>query len=146
MGEPKHEPRDEIARSARPLSRGGTLGSKRRPPDDARRRILEAAERLFYDEGIRAVGVDAVAEAAGVTKRTLYYHFESKEELVAAYLDARDEMTLNSLRETPSDRGKRPGDRILGVFDFVERWSATSGYRGCPFNNAVAEQSKSPKV
>jgi AcrR family transcriptional regulator len=128
------------------ISRGGTLGSTRRPPNEARANILAAAERLFYNEGIGAVGVDAVAQAAGVTKRTLYYHFASKEELIAAYLDARDEMTLNALQAASTAAGARPGDRILGVFDFVERWAATSDYHGCPFNNAVAEQSMGPKV
>jgi AcrR family transcriptional regulator len=93
-----------------------------------------------------SVGVDAVAEAAGVTKRTLYYHFASKEDLVAAYLEARDEATLEALRSTPGRGGSRPGDRILGVFDYVERWCRTPAYRGCPFNNAVAEQASSPKV
>jgi AcrR family transcriptional regulator len=127
-------------------SRGGTPGSKRRPADEARTSILAAADRLFYEQGIAAVGVDAVAEAARVTKRTLYYHFASKEELIAAYLEARDEVTLAALRDTPNDRGPRPGDRILGVFDHVERWSATAEYRGCPFNNAVAEKSTSPRV
>ena len=135
-----------VSEIANTPSRGGTLGSKRRPPNDARRSILAAAERLFYAEGIGAVGVDAVAKAAGVTKRTLYYHFASKDDLAAAYLEARDEVTLNALRSTQSDRGGLPGDLILSVFDFVERWSATSNYRGCPFNNAVAEQSASPKV
>lgn len=128
------------------ISRGGTLGSTRRPPHEARANILAAAERLFYHEGIGAVGVDAVAEAAGVTKRTLYYHFASKEELIAAYLDARDEMTLNALRAASNDAAADPGDRILGVFDFVQRWAATADYHGCPFNNAVAEQSMGPKV
>jgi AcrR family transcriptional regulator len=128
------------------ISRGGTLGSTRRPPNEARANILTAAERLFYNEGIGAVGVDAVAEAAGVTKRTLYYHFASKEELIAAYLDARDETTLNALRAASSDAATHPGDRILGVFDFVQRWAATADYHGCPFNNAVAEQSMGPKV
>jgi AcrR family transcriptional regulator len=127
-------------------SRGGTLGSTRRPPNEARANILAAAERLFYREGIGAVGVDAVAEAAGVTKRTLYYHFASKEELITVYLEARDETTLNALRAASNDAAAQPGDRILGVFDFVQRWAATSDYHGCPFNNAVAEQSMGPKV
>jgi AcrR family transcriptional regulator len=131
---------------ARAASRGGTLGSTRRPPNEARTSILAAAERLFYAQGIHAVGVDAVADAAGVTKRTLYYHFARKDDLVAAYLDARDEVTLTALRSTSTERGTRPGDRILGVFDFIERWSATPEYRGCPFNNAIAEQSVSPKA
>ena len=128
------------------IARGGTLGSTRRPPNEARANILTAAERLFYNEGIGAVGVDAVAQAAGVTKRTLYYHFASKEDLIAAYLDARDETTLNALRAASSDAAAQPGDRILGVFDFVERWASTADYHGCPFNNAVAEQSMGPKV
>jgi AcrR family transcriptional regulator len=61
------------------------------------------------------VGVDAIADAAGVTKRTLYYHFASKADLIAAYLDARDESTLEALRNTRGGGGDRPGDRILGV-------------------------------
>ena len=64
-----------------------------------RERILEAANRLFYGEGIRSVSVDAVAEKAGVTKRTLYYHFRSKDELVAAYLASRDQPSLARLVE-----------------------------------------------
>jgi AcrR family transcriptional regulator len=132
--------------SPKRTSRGGTLGSTRRPANEARSSILAAADRLFYRDGLATVSVDAVADAARVTKRTLYYHFASKEDLVTAYLEARDAVTLAALSNTPNDRGTRPGDRILGVFDYVERWSATSEYRGCPFNNAVAEQSTSPKV
>jgi AcrR family transcriptional regulator len=145
MTRTKSEPGDG-AKDAQASSRGGTAGSTRRAPNEARSSILAAAERLFYEQGIGGVGVDAVAEAARVTKRTLYYHFESKEDLVAAYLEARDVATLDALRNTETDRGQEPGDRILGVFDFVERWSATSGYRGCPFNNAVGERNPSPKV
>ena len=57
-------------------------------------RIIAAASKLFYSNGIRGVSVDAVAEKAGVTKRTLYYHFRSKDDLVAAYLAARDQPNL----------------------------------------------------
>ncbi len=56
-----------------------------------RERIISAAAKLFYNEGIRSVSVDAVAEEAGVTKRTLYYHFASKDDLIGAYLEARDQ-------------------------------------------------------
>lgn len=121
-------------------NKGGTLGSKRRPPDQARSSLLAAADRLFYEHGIGSVGVDAVAAAAGVTKRTLYYHFPSKEALVAAYLEARDGATRLAIESTVSEHGARPGDRILAVFDHLERWFATPSYRGCPFNNAAAEQ------
>ncbi len=123
--------------------RAGNAGARR--PHDARGSVLAAAERLFYAEGIGAVGVDAIAEAAGVTKRTLYYHFASKDDLVAAYLEARDEATQRALREA-SDGATKAGDRVVAVFRFVERWSATAEYHGCPFNNAVAEQTVSPKV
>jgi AcrR family transcriptional regulator len=126
-------------------SRGGTPGSTRRAPDEARRSILAAAGRLFYAQGIGAVGVDAVAAAARVTKRTLYYHFAAKDDLVAAYLEARDEETLRALDATAGRTG-RPGDRILAVFDHVERWAGAPDYHGCPFNNAVAEQAVSPRT
>jgi AcrR family transcriptional regulator len=63
-----------------------------------RERIVSAATKLFYGEGIRRVSVDAVAAKAGVTKRTLYYHFKSKDELVAAYLAARDHFAISPVR------------------------------------------------
>ena len=131
-------------------SRGGTTGSKRRPPDQARASLLAAADRLFYEQGLHAVGVDAIAEAAGVTKRTLYYHFPSKELLIAAYLEARDDATRLAIDravsaavsdELSSRERERslPAARILAVFEHLERWFATPAYRGCPFNNALAE-------
>eukprot|EP01034_Spumella_vulgaris_P018966 gene18966-24243_t len=64
-----------------------------------RETIVASAAKLFYAQGIRAVSVDAVAEAAGVTKRTLYYHFESKDELIAAYLEGRDQPNLLLFRK-----------------------------------------------
>ncbi len=59
-------------------------------PAATRRRILNAADELFYSEGARAVAMDRIADKAGVTKRTLYYHFRSKDDLIAAYLAERD--------------------------------------------------------
>lgn len=132
-------PRTKAKSSVSHGSRGGTAGSKRRPPDQARTSVLAAADRLFYEHGVRAVGVDAVADAAGVTKRTLYYHFPTKEALVAAYLEARDGPTRLSIEKT-ADEHALPGDRILAIFDYLERWFGTPAYHGCPFNNVVAEQ------
>ena len=60
----------------------------------AKERIIDAANRLFYAEGIRAVSVDAIAEKAGLTKKTLYYHFKSKDDLIEAYLESRDQPNL----------------------------------------------------
>jgi len=94
-------------------------------------RILETADRLFYLQGIRAVGVDTIAAEIGISKRTLYNHFPSKNELIAAYLAGRFKQV------PPSD--KPPVEQILGTFDRLERGFAAKGFRGCPFVNAVAE-------
>jgi AcrR family transcriptional regulator len=94
-------------------------------------RILETADRLFYLRGIRAVGVDTIAAEIGISKRTLYNHFPSKDELIAAYLEGR------FTRAPASD--KPPVEQILGTFDRLERGFASKGFRGCPFVNAVAE-------
>jgi AcrR family transcriptional regulator len=94
-------------------------------------RILETADRLFYLRGIRAVGVDTIAAEIGISKRTLYNHFPSKDELIAAYLERR------FTRAPASD--KPPVEQILGTFDRLERGFAAKGFRGCPFVNAVAE-------
>ncbi|HKE39302.1 MAG TPA: helix-turn-helix domain-containing protein [Casimicrobiaceae bacterium] len=94
-------------------------------------RILAAADRLFYLHGIRAVGVDAVAAEAGVSKRTLYNYYATKDDLIAAYLVAR----FNQV--APSDAPAR--EQLLGYFDHLERRFASADYRGCPYVNAVAE-------
>jgi len=94
-------------------------------------RILETADRLFYLRGIRAVGVDTIAAEIGISKRTLYNHFPSKDELIAAYLARR-------FRQPPSS-DKPPAEQILGTFDSLERRFASKDFRGCPLVNAVAE-------
>lgn len=94
-------------------------------------RILAAADRLFYTKGIRAVGVDTVAAEAGVSKRTLYNHYPSKDALIAAYLTARFRHIA------PSDAPAR--EQILANFDRLERMIADGSFRGCPYVNAVTE-------
>ncbi|WP_249123719.1 MULTISPECIES: helix-turn-helix domain-containing protein [unclassified Bradyrhizobium] len=101
------------------------------PGQAMKERILAAADRLFYLQGIRAIGVDTVAAEVGISKRTLYNHFPSKDALVAAYLSRR------SVPVPPSD--KSPLDQLLGAFDRLARASGRADYRGCPFVNAVAE-------
>ena len=94
-------------------------------------RILAAADKLFYRQGIRAVGVDAVAAEAGVSKRTLYNHYPSKDALIAAYLTARFQPLA------PSDKPAR--EQLLGAYDRLERIIADGSFRGCPYVNAVTE-------
>ncbi len=98
---------------------------------DMKERILETADRLFYLQGIRAIGVDTIAAEIGISKRTLYNHFPSKDALIAAYLERR------FVHARPSD--KPPVEQILGTFDSLERRFAAKDFRGCPFVNAVAE-------
>jgi AcrR family transcriptional regulator len=106
--------------------------SKTRPPSPAER-ILAAADRLFYEQGIRAVGVDAIAAEAEVSKRTLYNYYATKDDLIAAYLVARFKHIA------PSEAPAR--EQILGYFDHLERAFASPSFRGCPYVNAVAELS-----
>ena len=94
-------------------------------------RVLAAADKLFYAQGIHAVGVDTIAAEAGVSKRTLYNHYPSKDALIAAYLTAR-------FRHLPPSDAPAT-EQILGAFDRLGRIIASSGFRGCPFVNAVAE-------
>src|SRR5689334_8437653 len=98
---------------------------------DMKDRILETADRLFYLQGIRAVGVDTIAAAIGISKRTLYNHFPSKDALISAYLERR------FVHAKPSD--KSPAEQILATFDSLERRFSAKDFRGCPFVNAVAE-------
>src|ERR1700723_218372 len=94
-------------------------------------RILDTADRLFYLKGIRAIGVDTIAAEIGISKRTLYNHFPSKDALIAAYLERRF--------VPPRASDKPPAEQILGTFDALERRFSARDFRGCPFANAVAE-------
>jgi AcrR family transcriptional regulator len=114
-----------------------------RDPEQTRGRILEAAGRLFYRDGIRPVAMDAVAEMAGITKRTLYYHFDSKDDLVIAYLRHTGERLDASLARAMSRRGGSAMDRLRGLFEDLEARFAREEFRGCPFVNAAAELTES---
>lgn len=102
------------------------------------RRILDVASELFYAHGIHAVGVDTIAAESGVTKRTLYDRFGSKDALVAAYLRARDERwraRVTAAVEAQTD----PVRRALAPFAVLADWVAEGTSRGCAFVNAFAE-------
>ena len=94
-------------------------------------RILAAADKLFYEQGIRAVGVDTIAAEAGVSKRTLYNYYPAKDDLIAAYLTGRFKQIA------PSDAPAR--EQILAYFERIGRMVADGSFRGCPYVNAVTE-------
>ncbi|MBB5912064.1 AcrR family transcriptional regulator [Nocardia transvalensis] len=103
------------------------------------RRILDTASRLFYDNGITAVGVDRIAAESGVTKRTLYDRFGSKERLVVEYLTARDDAWRESLRQRLSGLPDDPRTRLRAVFDASGEWMRTHSAKGCSMVRAHAD-------
>lgn len=105
---------------------------------DTHRRLVAAAAELFYSEGIRASGIEAITGRAGATKMTLYAHFDSKDELVAAYLEERDRRWREHL-ESVLNRHALPEERLLAVFDTYREWLVSGGLRGCGFINFSAE-------
>jgi AcrR family transcriptional regulator len=116
------------------------------PPnaEQTRERIVAAAARLFYNEGIRAASVDAIAEKAGITKKTLYYHFRSKDELIAAYLESRDQPTLELYAGWFEATAGTPANKIRGVFAEFARSVNTPRWKGCGFLRTAAELANTP--
>ena len=102
-----------------------------------RDRLLGAADRLFYREGVRAVGIDRVLAEAEAAKASLYQHFGCKDQLVASYLerrtaDARAKIEAY-LADTPASQ------RALKFFDWVVEWAESKDFRGCPLQHTVGE-------
>ena len=111
-----------------------------RPSTDrsARDRLLDAADELFYEEGVHTVGIDRVIERAGVAKASLYNVFGSKDELIRAYLERRHERRRARIDRALA-RYETPRDQLLAVFDALDEALAEPGFRGCAFVNASAE-------
>lgn len=110
-------------------------------PVPARERILRAAYELFSRRGIRAVGTEEVIERAGVAKATLYRHFATKNDLVLAVLDRREQLWTYGLIEAQSrERGATPEEQLLAIFDVMHDWfRGRDGYEGCSFINVLLE-------
>jgi AcrR family transcriptional regulator len=108
------------------------------PTERTRQRIVEAADDLFYRQGISATSVDAVVEHAGLSKPTLYRYFPSKESLVVAYLGVRDVRNRSALESTVAEH-QEPVDRLLAVFDWLDRWHHEPSFRGCAFARTASE-------
>jgi AcrR family transcriptional regulator len=108
-------------------------------PTPAGRRVWDAANSLFYERGIRAVGVAEIVESSGVAKPSLYRNFESKDLLVVAYLNEHSE---SDLQIVPAARAAHPGDPRAQLQYIVAKTAAkisAPGYRGCPLANAAIE-------
>lgn len=115
-----------------------------RDAEATKRRILDAANRLFYGEGIRAVSVDAIAETAGLTKRTLYYHFKSKDDLVAAYLESRDQPNLQLYASWFDEAEGTVADRVEAIFINLASAARHPKWKGCGFLRTAAELANLP--
>ena len=112
--------------------------------NDTRERIISAASKLFYSDGIRAVSVDAVAEKAGLTKRTLYYHFRSKDDLVAAYLAARDQPNLVLFKRWFDEAAGELPSKVRAIFNQLARNAGHPKWKGCGFLRTSAELANLP--
>ena len=104
-----------------------------------RERIVAAANTLFYSDGIRGVSVDAVAAKAGVTKRTLYYHFKSKDDLVAAYLAGRDQPNLALFKQWFDEAEGGLPEKVERIFQNLARSARHPKWKGCGFLRTSAE-------
>jgi len=106
---------------------------------EARQRILETADRLFYQNGIRAIGIDRIIAEAAVAKMSLYKHFNSKDELILAVLKYREEQILEFFQSSMERHSKRTKDGVRAFFASFKEWVESPGFRGCAFQNAAAE-------
>jgi AcrR family transcriptional regulator len=110
-----------------------------KPTADARDRLLATADRLFYADGIRAVGIDRVIAEAGVAKATLYAHFPSKDDLILAVLQHREAVVVAFFAEATARHRRRVKDPLRAFFAALKEWFASPGFRGCAFQNAAVE-------
>jgi AcrR family transcriptional regulator len=107
---------------------------------DARERILETSYELFARRGIRDVGIDEVIDRAGVAKATLYRHFSSKDDLVLAFLERREELwTIGWVEAEARARGATPEEQLLAIFDAFDEWFHSDDFEACSFINVLLE-------
>lgn len=107
--------------------------------EEARERILAAAEDLYYRKGYAAVGIDELRQAAGVSLRRLYAIFPAKDDIIAAVLARKHREWETSLSGAVEDAGDDPRTRLLAVYDYLQDWFCADGFRGCVFINAFGE-------
>lgn len=101
--------------------------------------ILQTASELFYCQGIKSTGVDAIVKAAGTTKMSLYKYFPSKDDLVLAHLSKSRAAMLAQLQIEIEAQADTPKQKLLAIFDMFAKLVKSPDFRGCPFINAAAE-------
>jgi AcrR family transcriptional regulator len=121
------------------------MAAKTAAKASARERLLEAADELFYGEGVQTVGIDRVIEHAGVAKASLYNTFGSKEGLVCAYLELRFVRRRDRIARALT-RFRTPREQLLGVFDALGEAFTEPQYNGCPFARATSETAENSAI
>lgn len=110
----------------------------RRSGEENRRNVLEVATRLFYQQGIRAVGMDTVVKECGVGNATIYRQFPTKDALATAYVQGRADAWFDHMRQA-ADKQDEPQEKLLAVFEVLATDCAGPTYRGCPMLNTSTE-------
>jgi AcrR family transcriptional regulator len=105
----------------------------------ARTRLLDAATRLFYAEGVHAVGIDRIIAEAGIAKATFYHHFPSKDDLVCAYVDEQSEIQRDALTAAVDAASDDPMGALRDYFEHLGEAGSSPAYRGCPIVNVAVE-------
>ena len=114
--------------------------AERRPESAARERVIDTAYELFSRRGIRGVGIEEVIARAGVAKATLYRHFPSKDDLVLAFLERREQRWTHGLVEAEARRrGNSPDEQLLAIFDVFDDWFRGEAFDTCSFINVLLE-------
>jgi AcrR family transcriptional regulator len=124
--------------TAKPAASGRRNRTQTAGPQ-AQEHLLQAAGELFYLEGVRAVGVDAVVERAGVNKMSLYRQFSSKDDLMLAYLERKDTQFFDYVEKSFAKHPGEPARQLQQYFDDLAVRASVDGYRGCPFVNVAVE-------
>jgi AcrR family transcriptional regulator len=112
---------------------------RKRATSEARQRILETADRLFYQDGIRAVGIDRIIAEARVAKMSLYNHFPSKDDLILSVLEYREGNVLSFFRSSVERHARKAKNPLRAFFAALKDFFESPGFRGCPFQNAAVE-------
>ncbi|MDQ1912262.1 TetR/AcrR family transcriptional regulator [Paenibacillus sp. GD4] len=107
--------------------------------ETAKERILQVASNLFYDEGIRAVGIDRIIEESGVAKASFYRNFATKDALVVAFLEQRHARSMERIETARSRYPGEPYKQLLEVLRLLSERMIEPDFRGCPFMNTTIE-------